>query len=343
MILRSSALALAALGVACATSACSAEVASSSSATGSGVTANRDEAPSYSGEGFQGARILRLADSTWLTDRALDDALAAADVTVFGEQHQTAPIQALERWLLARQIARLPDLGLAMEHFQRDEQPVIDRYLAGEIDQATFEATAQVWPGYATYWRQVVEEAHTHRRPVLGLNVPKEALSGIYAQFPTWPLDAFNAIPQTAAGADSLPPRPLPGWDATYQGWFETSYDHASHGQAWGLSYADALHYFTDLAQIRDEAMAYWVSRGLAGSTHHLFVVAGDWHVQTRLALPDRVARLKPDAKIVTITTVPADHLDEVTDFEHAGRPAADYVIVYAPPAAPPPPPPPTE
>jgi uncharacterized iron-regulated protein len=327
--------------VACSTLACSAPTASGEANASVDSLTDRSpterEIPTYEGEGFAGARILRLADGAWLTERDFTEALATADVTVFGEQHQTAPVQALEHWVLAHLLARVPNLGLAMEHFQRDEQPVIDKYLAGEIDQATFEAQAQVWPGYATYWRPLVEEARAQHRPVLGLNVPKEVLGGVYAEFPAWPFDVFNKIPEAAASSAALPPRPLAAWDATYQGWFETAYDYASHGQGMGLSYPDALHYFTDLAQIRDETMAYWVSRGLAERAQHLLVVAGDWHVQTRLALPDRVARLNPSAKLVTVTTVPADGLEALRAFQHAGRSAADYIISYTPPPPAPP------
>ena len=107
-----------------------------------------------------------------------------------------------------------------------------------------------------------------------------------------------------------------------------------------GLSYPDALHYFTDLAQIRDETMAYWIARGLAERAPHLMVVAGDWHVQTSLAVPDRVARLAPSKKILTITTAPSNRLAEIRDFTYADRKVADYVITYAAPTPPPPPPP---
>jgi uncharacterized iron-regulated protein len=281
----------------------------------------------FEGDGFTHARVLRLEDGAWIEASALVDALASSDAVFFGEQHQTAPVQALERWVFAQLEPRMPKLSLAMEHFQADEQPVIDRYFSGAIDQATFEAQAQVWPGYETYWRGLVEDARARKRPLVGLNVPKEVLSGVYAAFPSWPLDVFDAIPADAASSQWLPNRPVTRWDPTYQGWFETSYDYSSHGKDWGLSYEDALHYFTDLAVIRDETMALWTTRALANGP--VFVVAGDWHVQTRLAVPDRVAHAAPEKKIATITTIPHGRVDEIRTFQHAGRRAADYVITY--------------
>lgn len=292
--------------------------------------ADAADAPAYDGDGFSQVQILRVSDGMWLDAVAFEDAIGAARITFFGEQHQTAPVQALERWVLGKLAQRHPsELGLAMEHFQRGQQSVIDRYFAGEIDQATFEAESRPWPEYATYWRPLVEDAKALGRPLFALNVPKEVLNGLYAQFPTWPMDAFDAIPTTSAFDATIPARPLADWDATYQTWFESSFDYSAHGQAWGLSYDDALHYFTDLAQIRDETMALWTARALV-TTPRLLVVAGDWHVQTRLALPDRVTRLgTPAAELVTVTTAHASRLTEVRGVTMDDRAVADYILVY--------------
>jgi uncharacterized iron-regulated protein len=293
-------------------------------------------APSYDGDGFAGAKILRVADGAYVSKEDLVATLSASDFSMFGEQHMTAPVQALEKWLLGQTLTAVPDMALAMEHFQRDMQPVIDSYYAGTIDQATFEAKAKVWPGYATYWRQVVETAHAANRPLYGLNVPDETFNGIYDQFPTWPLDAFDAITDADPFAASLPARPLLPWDATYQSYFKNSFDYSAHGQKMGLSYDDALHYFTDLAVIRDETMAHWATANEAIHPH-LFVICGDWHIQTRLSVPDRISRMKPGAKITTITTSPSDQLANINGMSFFdGRPAADYIITYTPPAAPP-------
>lgn len=307
--------------------ACSAPGATSSEKSATSEI-SADTAPSYSGDGFSGAQIFRVADGAWIDEATLSEALRAAGVTFFGEQHETAPVQALERWVQSKVLAVHPDAALAMEHFQSDEQPVIDRYFSGAIDQATFEAQAQVWPKYATYWRPLVEDARAAGRPLFALNVPKEVLSTIYAQFPAAPLPTFDAIPTSSPFDATLPPRPLLAWDTAYQDWFEPSFDYAAHGKDWGLTYEEALQYFTDLALVRDETMAHWVVRALA-TTPHLYVVAGDWHVQTRLAVPDRVTRLSPATTTLTLTTASLERFESVLALGEPGRPVADYVIRY--------------
>ena len=80
--------------------------------------------------------------------------------------------------------------------------------------------------------------------------------------------------------------------------------------------------------------MAHWVA-GARAEVPRLLVVAGDWHVQTGHALPDRVARLAPDARLLTLTTAPEDRFDAVRAIRHGDRPVADFIVTYRAPASP--------
>lgn len=287
------------------------------------------DAPRYEGEHFAEMQIYSVADDLWLDEEALLSALDPAPLVFVGEQHMTPAVHELQRWVLEREVARHEDVGLAMEQFQRDEQGVIDDYLAGAIDGAAFEAQAQPWEGYAQYWKQLVEVMKAAGRPVYGLNVPDEALDGIYAAFPARPLDVINGWSDAAPYAADVAPRPIGPWDATYQGYFEGSYDYASHGQDWGLTYEEALDYFTDLALIRDDTMGFWISEHLE-ATGRLVVVAGDWHVQTGIATPDSAGKFA-EVERRLITTATPQTLAAVKAMAHEGRPVADYILVYKP------------
>ena len=97
-------------------------------------------------------------------------------------------------------------------------------------------------------------------------------------------------------------------------------------------SFAEALTYFTDLAHIRDETMGYFVAEELKKGGRVL-TVAGDWHVQTGLALPDRAVRYagdSPEAELVT--TSPAASLEQVRAKSASGRKLARFVLVYEAP-----------
>jgi len=299
-------------------------------ATKSGRTfANQADAPKYSGTAFAEMQLFDLDKNEWLDEAALLEGLDATKLVFMGEQHETAPVQELQLWLLERMTKRHDDVTLAMEHFQRDEQPVIDSYLAGKISTADFERTSDPWPKYATFWKPLVEHMKAAGRPVAALNVPEEALDSIYGAYPKKPLEVFNGWTSSFKYASSIAPRPLPEWDATYQAYFETSFDYNAHGKQMGMTRADALVYFTGLAHIRDENMAYFTAKALEGGGRVL-VVAGDWHVQTGLATPDRVARYRTDGEgFALVTTTPASKLEEVRGADVSGRKLARYVMVY--------------
>ncbi len=288
-----------------------------------------DTAPVYAGTNFASMQIYDLDANVWLDETALLEALDDDKLVWFGEQHETAPVQELELWLLQRMTKRHADVTLGMEHFQHDEQAVIDSYLAGSISETDFEATSSPWNNYATYWKPLVEHMKSQGRPVVGLNVPDEALSSLYGAFPKSPFTVFNGWDSSSPFDAAIAPRPIPKWDDTYKAYFETSFDYAAHGQKLGLSYADALIYFTDLAVIRDETMGYWAAQSL-GAGGRVMVVAGDWHVQTGMATPDRAVRWAGNSpKTDLVSTTPKSKLDAFKTKTVSGRKLAHFVLVY--------------
>lgn len=317
-------------GAATTTEATTTDTDSTTGTTGGQSFPDPEDAPRYDGEFFEGMQIYDVAGDVWLDEAALLVGLDPARLVFVGEQHKTAPIHELQRWVLERMLARHGEVALGMEQFQRDEQGLIDDYLAGAIDAAMFEAQAQPWDDYAQYWKPLVELMKAEGRPVLALNVPDEAFDSVYAAFPTSPLSVVNGWSDAAPYADDVAPRPIGPWDALYQGYFEGSYDYESHGKDWGLSYEEALAYFTDLALIRDDTMGYWLAEHLEATSDRIVVVAGDWHVQTGLATPDSAGKFVEVERRLITTATPAT-LASVMAAGHGERAVADYILVYTP------------
>lgn len=280
--------------------------------------------------------IYELERDVYLDEAAFLTAIDEAPFVFFGEEHENAAVQALELWLLTQMTERHHDVALAMEHFQHDQQPVVDSYLRGEISSDDFQARSQPWRNYARYWKPLVERMKAMGRPVVALNVPSEALQMIYGAYPRRPLDVFNGWGPDFKYDAAIAPRPIAQWSATYQSYFKGSFDYKAHGAKLGLSQPDALSYFTDLAHIRDQTMAYFCASSIGrADTRRVLVVAGDWHVRTGLALPDRVESYRerrsasggPPYRLVTTSTL--DKLESIKSERVGGRRAADFVLVY--------------
>lgn len=291
--------------------------------------ASAAEAPAYDGAAFAAMQVFDAEKNVYLDETALVSALGEVKLVFFGEQHETAPVQELELWVLSRMTAKYADVALAMEHFQRDEQPVIDDYLAGAMSEADFEKKGQVWNDYAKYWKPLVDHMKDKGRPVVGLNVPKEALDTLYAAYPKKPLEAFNALGDSFKYAGSIAPRPIPAPDDAFKAYFAANFDPAAHS-GMGMNAKESLAYFTDLAVIRDETMGYFAAEE-AKKGGRVLTVAGDFHAQTGLATPDRAVRyLGQDAaayRIVSTTT--KAKLEESRGARVSERPLARYWLVY--------------
>lgn len=288
------------------------------------------EAPTYPGAEYSDMQIYDVANDVFMDNVALLEALDGDEVVFFGEQHETPPIHELQLWMLDQLTSRHDDVSLGMEHFQTDEQDVIDDYLDGTITSAQFLADSEPWPDFEDHWKPLVDHMKVLDRPVVATNIPAEALNNIYGNGLTSPLDYVNSWGASSPYDDFIPPRPMPGWDGLYQDYFETGFDYASHGQNWGLTYQEALDYFSDLAILRDHNMGYFIASHVEDTGSRVFFVGGDWHVQTGIATPSMAAAWSSHVNNYSlITTTPRSGFEALRVADFQGHAYGDYILLY--------------
>lgn len=105
--------------------------------------------------------------------------LSQADAIMVGEQHDDPNTHRLELAILEGLLRRGVPVVLSLEMFERDVQPLLDRYLAGEIAEPEFLAGSRPWPRYATDYRPLVELARARRLRVVAANVPRRMASDV--------------------------------------------------------------------------------------------------------------------------------------------------------------------
>src|SRR5690606_10751866 len=111
-------------------------------------------------------------------DRAL-----AADVVIIGEEHDNTRAQSLAADLWEQVLARNPtppvNPALALEFFERDQQLVLDDYLAGVIStaRACERDAARSEGNYPPGHKRMLEAAKAAGRPVIAANVPRRYAS----------------------------------------------------------------------------------------------------------------------------------------------------------------------
>jgi uncharacterized iron-regulated protein len=188
----------------------------------------------------------------------------AADLVAIGELHGHPAGARLEREVLEGLLADERPLALALEFFERDVQPVLDRYLRGEIPEEEFLGGARQGRDYARMHRPLVEACKERGVPVIAANAPRRLVTAWRKSDAEW--EAYRA-----------------GLGEEERGWLprETSVvDDAYKARFDALMGPERAPTFCRAQSLWDDAMAESIADFRAAHPRHrvLFVV-GAFHV----------------------------------------------------------------
>ncbi len=270
---------------------------------------------------------LRVYDSKaarFISFEQLIDAGAKADVVFFGEQHDDPATHSAEAAVLAALGARRGAVTLTLEMFERDVQPLLDQYLAGNISEKNFLDGSRPWDRYVTDYRPMVELARVHGWPVVAGNIPRRIASAV-SKKGLAVLDTMAKVERSYAAAKNECPK-----DAYYTKFAETMTGHSAGEGPPTASDAAMMAKMTDLfyeAQcVKDEAMGESIATALAKWPGQLvYQVDGAFHSDAGLGTAARVVRRVPRVKTIVLTGVPVADLAKADPKEHVAR--ADYVL----------------
>lgn len=238
--------------------------------------------------------------------KAMLKQVKGADIVLFGEQHNNA----IAHWLeleTTRELAGAGPLVLGAEMIERDDQPTLDRYLRGEIDQAAFDTLARLWNNHESDYKPLVDLAKERGLPFVATNVPRRYARAVAR-------GGFEAL-DTVPTAERAWIAPLPmAFDPELPRYRHMLTMMGEHGTA-DVVKAQALKDATMAQGIADHFLPGARFIHYNGSYHSDFHEGIGWYLQ----------RLRPDLRRVTIATVTQAQLRRL-DAEHLGR--ADIIIV---------------
>jgi uncharacterized iron-regulated protein len=144
--------------------------------------------------------------------RAIDEAriiadMAQRDVVLLGEHHDEHDHHLWQLQTLAALNVARPEMVIGFEAFPRRVQPVLDRWVAGELDTARFLREVEwekVWNMPPDLYLPLLNFARIKRIPVIALNVEKSLTEAIGAK--GW--DAID--PKQREGVSRAAPPPPP-------------------------------------------------------------------------------------------------------------------------------------
>jgi uncharacterized iron-regulated protein len=142
-------------------------------------------------------------DSTPISFQKAVDAMAEADVVLFGEFHDHAMVH----WLQLKTTQRLMESGnliMGAEFFETDDQLLLNELITGFTPMKKFTAEAKLWPNFETDYQPILQLAVDSQITFVATNIPRR-----YASFVA--RNGIDTLELFSESAKSLmPPLPMP-------------------------------------------------------------------------------------------------------------------------------------
>lgn len=243
-----------------------------------------------------------------------------ARVVYVGETHDNPASHRLQETVLAAMDERYPGkLALGMEMFVPSQQPVLDRWVAGELREKEFLKLSNWYGNWRMdfdYYRGLLELARDRKIPVIALNAEKDLIKLVSKNKPE------ELSPEDRARLPEL------DFSDPYQrSVTEAIFGGHDHGNG-------MMDGFVRVQTLWDESMAQSVAEYLKsprGQDRRMVVVAGDNHIRYGFGIPRRAFRRLPSS-YVTIGTreldIPADKQDRLMDVTLPQNPMVPFDIL---------------
>ena len=230
---------------------------------------------------------------------ALAKEAAKADVVFFGELHDSPMAHwcqlELYKLLAAEAKAKGKPLAIGMEMLEADDQTVLDEYLKGWLKPDALKAAANLWDNYEADYGPLVEAAKAAGQRVIATNVPRRYAS-LVARRGLAVLDSVS--PLAKAWLPALP-LAIDYAQPSYAAMLEMM-GGEGHGMPTGTG--NPAKQFVAAQALKDATMAQNIAKNMVpnGLFYHL---NGSYHSDDREGIIAYLLKLKPKAKIITITT----------------------------------------
>jgi uncharacterized iron-regulated protein len=254
-------------------------------------------------------------------------ALSAVDVVFVGEQHDDPNTHRLEAAILDGLRRRGSTLVVSLEMFERDVQPLLDAYLAGQIPEGEFLKAARPWPRYESDYRPLVELAKTHGWPVVAANVPRRMASDV-SRSGIGTLDGLPSADRVHAARDLNCPH-----DAYFDRFAAAMNSHPAPGadKLSATERRDLTERYYMSQCVKDETMAESIaasferatSGGRRGTVVHF---NGAFHSDFGTGTVERTRRRLSGRRVAVVSVLPVSDLDALAPSADDLK-RADYLV----------------
>lgn len=237
--------------------------------------------------------ILKTDTASVVSRQQMIAELARAQVVYVGESHTNPSHHAIQLEVIRALAETTPDLVIGMEMFDHTYQAVLDRWIAGELDETEFLKQTHWYANwrfdYGLY-RDILEFAKEKGLRVVALNLP----------FQIPPKIRVGGIASLSESDRRHLPTIIDTTDADHRAYLEAIFNlHAFHGR-------DTFDYFYEAQCTWEDTMAEAVAGNLGTGT--MVVLAGNGHIIRKFGIPNRAfSRSSAPFKTIYLATVGAE------------------------------------
>lgn len=262
--------------------------------------------------------VVTSASQTPIEPQKVLQNLADMNVVYLGETHDRAEDHRAQLEIIQALHRKNPQMAIALEMFQRPFQPIIDRYLAGEISAQELRSQTeydQRWGYPWEFYAPILQFAKENRLRVVALNAPSEVTRKV----------ARGGLQQlTLSDRRYIPPTSeIRAEPNSYRERIRQIYEGFHHSKG---NSAQFENFF--LAQVLwDETMADRINQFLRQNPQtQLIVLAGQGHLAFGDGIPSRVLRRNHQIRQAIVLLNPDPELQAASN-----PPAADYFWMTQP------------
>ncbi|MBW1818567.1 MAG: ChaN family lipoprotein [Deltaproteobacteria bacterium] len=255
---------------------------------------------------FGMGRIIRLDTGEAVSFEALIAQLNSKEVIFVGEVHDNPEHHLIQVQILQALTHRYGSMPVAMEFFERPQQPIINRYMSGELDEDAFLKEVD-WQGTWGF------DYHFYRPLVLHTKLQGERLLAINA-----PRNIVRMVARV--GLDGLAPKErarlasrIDLTDETHRAYMREIYRIHTHSDL------EQFDYFYEAQCVWEDTMAENIAAHLKEAGGRIAVFCGNGHIMNRYGIPDRTRNRVP----VSMAVILLHPLAEDVAFN---KEAGDYV-----------------
>jgi len=260
--------------------------------------------------------------------------LDGADVVFLGEYHDDDSTHKLQLEILEQLAGDHGDkVVLAMEQFERDVQAVVDKYLAGEIDEEQFLADSRPWPNYEPHYKPLIEFCKREGIPVVAGNIPRPLASRVSKEGLDAVMSSLTDEERGWVAQSTTSPEDLYWENFKLAMGLGPGDGGSAHGM--GMNEEMARSFFVSQC-IKDDTMAESIARARERTGWPVIHTNGSFHSDYNEGTVARIVARRPDDKVVTVAIRPVYGWSsavlnaETVEYEGQERPVADF-IVYVP------------